>query len=130
LSICESLTGLLIRTTAGQDLHRLRRAYYAAESAFGKQALTVLPTLIFGKLICFDKGGGVSKSLQTRLDKLEALYSEQDHTLQTLNDLVAQQSQEISRLYSQLDQIKAQLQSIKTESASEIDSGFEIPPHY
>ena len=111
-------------------MNRLRIAYYAAENAIGKQALTVLPTLIFVKLVCFGKGGSVSKSLQTRLDRLEALYSEQDHTLQTLNDLVARQSQEIFRLYSQLEQIKVQLQSLKTESASEIDSGFEIPPHY
>ena len=72
----------------------------------------------------------MSKSLQARLDSLEMLYSEQDHTIQTLNDLVAQQSQEISRLHSQLEQIKVQLQSLKTEPASEVDSGFEIPPHY
>lgn len=72
----------------------------------------------------------MSKSLQTRLDRLEVLYSEQDHTIQTLNDLVARQSQEISRLYSQLEQFKVQLQSLKAESASEIDSGFEKPPHY
>jgi uncharacterized coiled-coil protein SlyX len=72
----------------------------------------------------------VSDSLQARLDRLELLYSEQDHTIQTLNDMVAQQSQEISRLNLHLEKIKVQLQSLKTESASEIDSGFEIPPHY
>jgi uncharacterized coiled-coil protein SlyX len=76
----------------------------------------------------------VSKSLQSRLDKLELLYSEQDHTMQTLNDMVAQQGQEISRLHLRLEQIKAQLHSLKTEAASEVDSPshgeFEIPPHY
>ena len=72
----------------------------------------------------------MSDSLQARLDRLELLYSEQDHTIQTLNDVVAQQSQEISRLNLHLEKIKVQLQSLKTESASEIDSGFEIPPHY
>ncbi len=72
----------------------------------------------------------MSKSLQSRLDRLELLYSEQDHTVQALNDMVAQQSQEISRLHAQLEQVKVQLQSLKTVSASEIDSGFEIPPHY
>ena len=72
----------------------------------------------------------MSDSLQARLDRLELLYSEQDHTIQTLNDMVAQQSQEISRLNLHLEKIKVQLQSLKTESASEIDSGFEIPPHY
>jgi uncharacterized coiled-coil protein SlyX len=76
----------------------------------------------------------MSESLQTRLDRLESLYSEQDHTVQMLNDMVAQQSQEISLLQAQLEQIKTHLQSLKTESASEGDSAsdgeFEIPPHY
>ena len=72
----------------------------------------------------------VSNSLQARLEKLEVLYSEQDHTIQTLNDLVTQQNQEISRLQSQLELIGEQLQSLKTEAPGEIDSGFEVPPHY
>jgi uncharacterized coiled-coil protein SlyX len=76
----------------------------------------------------------MSESAQDRLDRLESLYSEQDHTMQMLNDMVAQQSQEISRLQAQLEQIKIQLQSLKTESASEVDSPpageFEKPPHY
>ena len=72
----------------------------------------------------------MSDSLQARLDRIELLYSEQDHTIQTLNDVVAQQSQEIAHLNLHLEKIKVQLQSLKTESASEVDSGFEIPPHY
>ena len=72
----------------------------------------------------------MSKSQQTRLDSLELLYSEQDHTIQTLNDIVVQQSQEISRLNLQIEQIRDQLQSQKTESANEEGSDFEIPPHY
>lgn len=72
----------------------------------------------------------MSNSLKTRLDSLELLYSEQDHTIQTLNDIVAQQSQEISRLNLQMEQIKLQLQSLKSESATETGSEFEIPPHY
>ena len=74
------------------------------------------------------------KSLQARLDKLELLYSEQDHTIQTLNDMVAQQGQEISALQLRLEQIKLQLHSLRPEAASEVDSPahgeFEIPPHY
>lgn len=76
----------------------------------------------------------MSESVQARLERLESLYSEQDHTMQMLNDLVAQQSQEISRLQVQLEQVKIQLQSLKTESAGEVDSPshdeYEIPPHY
>jgi uncharacterized coiled-coil protein SlyX len=89
-----------------------------------------LPLIIFVKLVGFGKGGSVSKSLQTRLDSLELLYSEQDHTIQTLNDIVAQQSQEISQLNLQMEQIKVQLQSLKSESATETGSEFEVPPHY
>jgi uncharacterized coiled-coil protein SlyX len=100
------------------------------EFVIGKQALYVLPPIIFVKLVGFSKGGSVSKSQQARLDSLELLYSEQDHTIQTLNDIVAQQSQEISRLNLQMEQIKGQLQSLKSESATEIGSEFEIPPHY
>jgi len=100
------------------------------EFVIGKQALYVLPPIIFVKLVRFGKGGNVSKSQQARLDSLELLYSEQDHTIQTLNDIVAQQSQEISRLNLQMEQIKLQLQSLKSESATETGSEFEIPPHY
>lgn len=72
----------------------------------------------------------MSKSKQSRLDSLELLYSEQDHMVQTLNDIVAQQGQDIARLNLQLEQIRAQLQSLKSESTAEANSGFEIPPHY
>ena len=100
------------------------------EFTIGKQALYVLPAIIFVKLVGFSKGSSVNKSLQARLDSLELLYSEQDHTIQALNDIVAQQSQEISRLNLQIEQIREQLQSQKTESASDEGSDFEIPPHY
>ena len=76
----------------------------------------------------------MSESVQARLDRLESIYSEQDHTMQMLNDMVAQQSQEISLLQAQLEQMKIQLLSLKTEPASEgnsaSDGEFEIPPHY
>ena len=89
-----------------------------------------MPAIIFVKLVGFGKGDSVSKTEQARLDSLELLYSEQDHMIQTLNDIVAQQSQEISRLNLQIEQIKIQLQSLKSESATETSSEFEIPPHY
>ncbi len=89
-----------------------------------------MPAIIFVKLVGFGKGDSVSKTEQARLDSLELLYSEQDHMIQTLNDIVAQQSQEISRLNLQIEQIKVQLQSLKSESATETSSEFEIPPHY
>lgn len=58
------------------------------------------------------------------------LYTEQDHTIQTLNNMVVQQDREISRLNINLEQLKVQLQTLKSDGSSDIDPGFEKPPHY
>jgi uncharacterized coiled-coil protein SlyX len=44
--------------------------------------------------------------------------------------MVAQQDQEILRLNISIEQLKVQLQSLKTDGPSDIDPGFEKPPHY
>ena len=72
----------------------------------------------------------MTDGLQSRLEKLEILYSEQDYTIQSLNDLVAQQDREISRLNLSLEQLQQQLLALRTELADNIDSGPELPPHY
>lgn len=72
----------------------------------------------------------MTESLQARLTRLEMLYSEQDHTTQALNDMVARQDREISRLRDQLEQINGQLQLLKTEFGNDIDPVHEKPPHY
>ena len=72
----------------------------------------------------------MSESLQARLDKLEAYYSEQDYTLQTLNDVVAQQNREISQLSLNLEQLKQQIETLKTEPEGESNPEHEVPPHY
>ncbi len=72
----------------------------------------------------------MTESLEAKLSRLEILYTEQDYTIQTLNNMVAQQHQEISRLNISIEQLKVQLQSQKTDSSSDIDPGFEKPPHY
>ena len=43
-------------------------------------------------------------SLQTRLERLEALYSEQDYTIQALNDTVSRQDREIASLLQDIEQ--------------------------
>lgn len=68
--------------------------------------------------------------LNAKLSRLEILYTEQDYTIQTLNNMVAQQDQEISRLNISIEQLKIQLQSLKADASSDIDPGFEKPPHY
>ena len=40
----------------------------------------------------------VTEALQSRMERLEMLHSEQDYTIQTLNDTVAQQDQQIALL--------------------------------
>jgi uncharacterized coiled-coil protein SlyX len=72
----------------------------------------------------------VTDSLQSRLDRLEMLYSELDHTIQALNDTISQQDREIIGLNLHLEQLRLQIKSLQSEHSADIDSGFEQPPHY
>jgi uncharacterized coiled-coil protein SlyX len=72
----------------------------------------------------------VTDSLQSRLDRLEILYSEQDYTIQALNNTISDQDREISRLTLSLEQLRLQLQALRSELTSDIDPAFEQPPHY
>jgi uncharacterized coiled-coil protein SlyX len=72
----------------------------------------------------------VTDSSQSRLDRMEMLYSELDHTIQALNDTISQQDREITRLNLNLEQLRLQIKSLQSEHSADIDSGFEPPPHY
>ena len=72
----------------------------------------------------------MTDSLQSRLDRLEMLYSELDHTIQALNDTISQQDREITGLNLHLEQLRLQIKSLQSEHSTDIDSGFEQPPHY
>jgi uncharacterized coiled-coil protein SlyX len=72
----------------------------------------------------------VTDSSQSRLDRLEMLYSELDHTIQALNNTISQQDREITRLNLNLEQLRLQIKSLQSEHSADIDSGFEPPPHY
>jgi len=72
----------------------------------------------------------VTDNLQSRLDRLEILYSELDHTVQALNDTVSQQDREIARLNLNLEQLRLQIKSLQSEHSADIDPAFEQPPHY
>ena len=72
----------------------------------------------------------MTDSSQSRLDRLEMLYSELDHTIQALNDTISQQDREITRLNLNLEQLRLQIKSLQSEPSSDIDSAFEQPPHY
>ena len=72
----------------------------------------------------------MSDSLESRLTRLEMLYAEQDYTIQTLNEVVAQQDQEISILNLNIEKIKNQLQMLRSDLSSNIDPIVDKPPHY
>lgn len=72
----------------------------------------------------------MTEKLQDQLDRLEILYTEQDYTIQALNDMVAQQEQEISRLGSDVERLEDELRSLKSNLPSDVGPGFEKPPHY
>ena len=70
------------------------------------------------------------KSLHARIEHLEALYSEQEYTVQALSDMVAQQDRELSSLTLSIEILKDQIKTLKTELPGEISSDNEPPPHY
>jgi len=72
----------------------------------------------------------MTDSMQPRLDRLEILYSEQDYVIQALNDTISQQDREITRLNINLEQLRLQMQSLRSELSPDINAGFEQPPHY
>jgi SlyX protein len=72
----------------------------------------------------------MTDSLQPRLDRLEVLYSEQDYIIQALNDTISQQDRELTRLNVNLEQLRMQMQSLRSELSPDINSGLEQPPHY
>ena len=65
-----------------------------------------------------------------RLERLEHLYSEQDYTIQALNDTVSQQDRDLRSLALSLEQLQGQLNSLRSEVSGGVDPAFEPPPHY
>lgn len=68
-----------------------------------------------------------------RLEKLEILFSEQEYTLQTLNEIVTCQADKIDQLDVLLQYYKAQiktLQEAQNSSTPEQQALEERPPHY
>ncbi len=72
----------------------------------------------------------MNDSLLARLERLETLYSEQEYTVQALNDVVANQDREITRLTLAIERLEEQLKALRTETSSDISSEIEKPPHY
>lgn len=71
----------------------------------------------------------MEKDIGTSITRLEMLYSEQEYTIQALNQITTNQDREIVQLKSELHLLKRQLLDLKTNLPQQI-SGDEKPPHY
>ncbi|MCP4001452.1 MAG: SlyX family protein [Gammaproteobacteria bacterium] len=73
----------------------------------------------------------MTSEISKKLTEIETLYSEQEYTIHTLNDIVTRQDKEISRLSADLQWLKLQLLELKEQIP---DAGMssinEVPPHY
>ncbi|MCP4432276.1 MAG: SlyX family protein [Gammaproteobacteria bacterium] len=73
----------------------------------------------------------MTSDIDKKLRNLESLYSEQEYTVMTLNNIVSRQDQEISRLGDELQWIKRQLLTLKEQLPNDTTSlSDEKPPHY
>ncbi len=66
-----------------------------------------------------------------RIDELEAVFAEQDLTIQTLSDVIARQDREINQLLQRLGQLEDLVKSMRESMPAGAEgSAFEKPPHY
>ena len=72
----------------------------------------------------------MDQSLERRIEHLESLYSEQEYTVQALNDTVSRQDREITSLTLAVKRLRDQLEALKSDHASDISPEHEKPPHY
>jgi uncharacterized coiled-coil protein SlyX len=70
----------------------------------------------------------ISTSLE-QIAKLEMLFSEQEHTLQTLNDIITRQDRDIAKLMLDFESLKLQYIDLKSQLPDQ-QTTSEIPPHY
>ena len=71
----------------------------------------------------------MEQDISTHITRLEMLYSEQEYTIQALNQIATRQDHEITRLRSDLDLLKQQYRDLKTDLPPP-PGGEEEPPHY
>jgi len=66
---------------------------------------------------------------EQRINRLEMLFSEQEYTIETLNDIVTRQADDIVRLSARLEQLNQHFKDLR-EQLPDAASAFEKPPHY
>jgi len=67
-----------------------------------------------------------------RLENIEILFSEQEYTIQTLNEIVTRHANKIDLLEEKINLYKEQIIALQDSQHSESESGAidERPPHY
>jgi SlyX protein len=70
----------------------------------------------------------VNQDLEARMNELETRQAFQDDTLQTLNDVLISQQQQIDRLQRQLDALAARQEVLQGQLDQEVIE--PPPPHY
>ncbi|MCZ6487332.1 MAG: SlyX family protein [Gammaproteobacteria bacterium] len=71
----------------------------------------------------------MNSRITEQITRLEMMYSEQEYTIQSLNEIVARQTGEISDLKSELQALKLHYQELKSELPDQLND-IEKPPHY
>ena len=67
---------------------------------------------------------------ENRLIELEIKTAYQEDFLQTLNKIVGQQQQQITRLEATCKMLNDRIKSLSTEGSGGGESVEEVPPHY
>ncbi len=71
----------------------------------------------------------MNQDISPQITRLEMLYSEQEYTIQTLNQITTRQDQEIAQLRTELKLLKRQYLDLKTNIPDQMVND-EKPPHY
>ncbi|WP_258240993.1 MULTISPECIES: SlyX family protein [Pseudidiomarina] len=73
-----------------------------------------------------------SDTILTQLADLESRLAFQDDTIETLNQLVIQQSDQLQRLEHKIKLLGQRLQQLQERSDDQLanDPADEVPPHY
>ena len=71
----------------------------------------------------------MSDQLEQRIQALEELAAQQDYTIESLNNVVTSQSEKLQMFEIQLEAVRQQLDSIKSQWPDHLPA-IEIPPHY
>ncbi|MBT8050712.1 MAG: SlyX family protein [Xanthomonadales bacterium] len=66
----------------------------------------------------------------TRLDELESRLAFQDDVIESLNEIVARQDQELVRLGRRLAALEAKIAEVAASNSSAAAESYEPPPHY